>query len=122
MAAFPGGYFAGESVANGTADGVAGAGFSHQCGTKQSVCICVVAAGGDGLYGEMALRERSGFIKYCNSGFGKLLKMIAALDQNAAATGSADAAKKAERNGNDKRTGTADHQKTQRAIAPFHPE
>ena len=84
----------------------------HQCGVGHAL------GGVDAGDLKGALRQGAGLIEHHNTGVGKLFQIGRALDEDAAGGSAADAAEKAQRDGDDQRTGAADDKEGQSAVDP----
>ena len=66
-----------------------------------------------------ALRQGAGLIEHHNAGVCQLFQISRAFDEDAAGGSTADAAEKAQRDGDDQRTGAADDKEGQSAVDPI---
>ena len=76
----------------------------------------------DGADGEGAPGQGTGLVEHHGLRFGQQLQIVAALHQNAALAGAADAAEKAEGHGDHQRAGAGDDQEDQRPVEPVRPD
>ena len=99
-------------------DGVLGPAFRqrsgfHQCGVGHAL------GGVDAGDLKGALRQGAGLIEHHNAGVCQLFQIGRAFDEDAAGGSTADAAEKAQRDGDDQRTGAADDKEGQSAVDPI---
>ena len=76
----------------------------------------------DGGYGKGALRQGAGLVEHHGVRLGQRFQIVAALDQNTALGGAADAAEKAQRYGDHQRAGAGDDQEGQGPVEPVRPD
>ena len=105
----------------GQRDGVIGP-VLRQSGGLEELFLCIGFLGVDGGDGEGAPGQGAGLVKDHGLRMGQGLQIVAALDQDAAPAGAADAAEKAQRHGDHQGAGAGDHQEYERPVEPVLPD
>ena len=98
-------------------DGVLGPAFGEGSGLHQRVFAYPIG-GMDAHHLECTLRQGAGLVKDHNTGIGQLFEVGRALDEDAAGTGTADAAEEAQRDRDDQCAGAGDDEEGQGAVDP----
>ena len=70
---------------------------------------------------EIALRQRAGLVQDDGADLRERLHEVRSLDEDAVRARAADPGEEAQRDGNDQRAGTGDHEEGQRAVKPHRP-
>ena len=93
----------------------------RQGGVFQHLVLGKARLGMDGGDGEGALCQGAGLVEHHGVRLGQLLQIVAALHQDAALGGAADAAEEAQGHGDHQCAGAGDDQEGQGAVEPFRP-